>query len=641
MSNSPAHRLFNLKPRSASVSVARRVAAVAVVWLIAFGCTLLAAEHISQSRFVFYWMAVLFAAWYAGLGAAIVTALTTVVAVNLQMIREQGGSAIGVNELLAFTIFVAAATLVSALAARFSSTANALRESESQFRTLADVAPVGIVMANATLGTEYVNPRALEISGLRPGELSMERWHSLTHPEDREAVDAQYSALRAGVADQYANEYRIVPADGSLRWVRIVSRWVRGENGERMGLVMTLDDVTRERMLESRLQQSQKMEAVGQLAGGIAHDFNNLLTVITGNLEFLRDELTPQHPAHQDIAHISAAADRARALVKQLLAFGRRALLQPRDVNVVDALRQAERWFRRVLGDEIECTVDADDSEPLIVRVDPTQLDQVLLNLAVNARDAMLTARHGTEGQGGVLRFDADRCELTAEQAGAWAPLKPGSFVRIRARDTGHGMDATTRERVFEPFFTTKEMGSGSGLGLATVEGIIAQSGGAIRVDSTPGIGTTFTILLPEVVSDKPVESDEEAETPDDREQASGVVLVVEDEGAVRRTTRRMLVRAGYTVFEAANGTEAIDRWGNRASELTAVITDMRMPGMGGAELARVMRLRAPNLPFVFVSGFNEELDNVHDGLDVFLEKPFSRDALLGALERVRSGDTA
>ena len=637
MTDTPRDRLFSLEPRVAAPSNVRRIAVCVLVWTLALACTTISAPYIERETFAFFWIAVLFAAWYAGLVSAVIAALAAVLAVNVQMLREQGSDAIGLGELLTLGIFVVASTLVSALAARLSNTANALRRSEKQFRTLAEVAPVGIVIANPEFETVYVNPRALEIAGATAGAWTLERWQSLVHPDDRQAVLDANAPFRLGLADQYTNEYRILAAGDEIRWVRIMSRWVRGENGHRAGLVMTLDDVSRERLLEGRLQQSQKMEAVGQLAGGIAHDFNNVLTVIMGNLEFLRDEFPPENPLHQDVAHISAAAERARALVKQLLAFGRRSMLQPRHVNLADALRQADTWFNRVLGDEIECRVEVDDARPLVVRVDPTQLDQVLLNLAVNARDAMLTPRYGSEGHGGLLRFVAGRFELTALESAAWAPLAPGSYVRLDARDTGHGMDAATRTRVFEPFFTTKDVGTGSGLGLATVEGIVAQSGGAIRVESAPGAGTTFTILFPEAVSAAPGDTDTSGAAPPARVPAHGTVLVVEDERTVRRTTRRMLVRAGYTVYECGNGAEAIQRWGDRVHELTVVVTDMRMPVMGGAELARAFRLRAPQLPFVFVSGYQEDLDTMQDGLDTFLEKPFSREQMLDAMERVMS----
>ena len=639
VTGTPRDRIFSLEPRVAVPSNARRVAVCLVVWGLALACTLIASPYIDRATFSFFWVAVLFSAWYAGFVSAVVAALASAVAVDLQLMHAGRPAPADLSHLLSLGIFLGSSVMTAAIAARLSTTANSLRRGEAQFRTLAEVAPVGIVIANAEFETVYVNPRALEIAGAAAGGWTMERWQSLVHPDDRQAVLDANTPFRLGLADQYTNEYRILAPGDEIRWVRLMSRWVRGENGRRAGLVMILDDVSRERQLEGRLQQSQKMEAVGQLAGGIAHDFNNVLTVILGNLEFLRDEFPPDNPLNQDVAHIAAAAERARALVKQLLAFGRRSMLQPRHVNLADALRQADRWFTRVLGDEIECQVVVDDAHPLVVRVDPTQLDQVLLNLAVNARDAMLTPRHGSDGHGGLLRFEARRFELTPVDAARWVPLEPGRYIRLDARDTGHGMDAATRARVFEPFFTTKDVGTGSGLGLATVEGIVAQSGGAIRVDSTPGAGTTFTILFPEAVtvSSAPDDTAPAAPAPS-RASAQGIVLVVEDERAVRRTTRRMLVRAGYTVHEAANGSEAIQRWGDRAPELSAVVTDMRMPIMGGAELARAFRLRAPNLPFVFVSGYHEELDSIQDGADVFLEKPFSREELLDALEKVAAG---
>ena len=639
MTGTPRDRIFSLEPRVAAPSHGRRIIVCLIVWGLALVCTLVTAPYIDRATFSFFWVAVLFSAWYAGFVSAVVAALASAVVVDLQLVHTGRPEPLGISHLLSLGIFVGASVLTAAIAARLSATANSLRRGEAQFRTLAEVAPVGIVIANAEFETVYVNPRALEIAGAAAGGWTMERWQSLVHPDDRQAVLDANTPFRLGLADQYTNEYRILAPGDEIRWVRLMSRWVRGENGRRAGLVMILDDVSRERQLEGRLQQSQKMEAVGQLAGGIAHDFNNVLTVIMGNLEFLRDEFPPENPLNQDVAHIAAAAERARALVKQLLAFGRRSMLQPRHVNLADALRQADRWFTRVLGDEIECQVVVDDARPLVVRVDPTQLDQVLLNLAVNARDAMLTPRYGTEGHGGLLRFEARRFELTPAEASRWSPLEPGSYIRLDARDTGHGMDAATRARVFEPFFTTKDVGTGSGLGLATVEGIVAQSGGAIRVDSAPGAGTTFTILFPEAVTASPAPVEAAPGTPaPNRASAHGMVLVVEDERAVRRTTRRMLVRAGYTVHEAANGAEAIQKWGDRANELSAVVTDMRMPIMGGAELARAFRLRAPNLPFVFVSGFHEELDTMQDSADVFLEKPFSREGLLDALEKVVSG---
>ena len=264
-------------------------------------------------------------------------------------------------------------------------------------------------------------------------------------------------------------------------------------------MVLALDDLTRERVLEAQLQHAQKMEAVGQLAGGIAHDFNNLLTVVSGNLEFLRHDLPAQHPAQEDVTQIASAVERARLLVKQLLAFGRRQMLRPQVVDIADAVTEAQSWFARLLGEKIRCVVEVNAPHPgaLQVMIDRAQLEQVLLNLAMNARDAMLTADHGHHGCGGDLFITADRVLLSADDLDEWAPLAPGPYVRLRVRDTGHGMDEPTRHRAFDPFFTTRPLGKGSGLGLATVEGIVAQSGGTVRVESTIGEGTVFTILLP------------------------------------------------------------------------------------------------------------------------------------------------
>jgi PAS domain S-box-containing protein len=613
-----------------------RTLMVAVVWIAAAGCTMLTAPYIHGMTFAFFWVSVLFAAWSTGIWHAIVLSLASVVAANIIGHESVAVDDITLSDVIDVTSFVVASLFVSALASRESRTSTALRAGESQFRTLTEVSPVGIIIASPLLESVYLNPRAREITGLEAHEITADAWRDLMHPDDREAAMALNTAFRERRLDEYTSESRLVRHDGDVRWVRVMARWMRRDDGMPVAMVLALDDVTRERQLEARLQHAQKMEAVGQLAGGIAHDFNNLLTVITGNLEFLRDELPAQHPAQQDLQHIAAAADRARLLVKQLLAFGRRQMLKPQEIDLGEALRQAERWFARVLGDEISCRVRVAPGQSLRVRADPTQLDQVLLNLAVNARDAMLTARYGREGTGGELRLEADRLRLTVADLEAWPPLQAGEYVRLRASDTGHGMDDATRARVFEPFFTTKDIGHGSGLGLAMVEGIVAQSGGAIKVESRLGLGTTFTILLPAV--DRTVENIERRTAPERTAvPAHGVILVVEDERTVRRTTRRTLVRAGYEVHEASNGVEALEKWGARGAELTAVVTDIRMPHMSGTELARQLRLSTPNLPIVFVSGYNDELDRLHSAYDVFLEKPFTRAALLDAVERAQA----
>jgi two-component system, cell cycle sensor histidine kinase and response regulator CckA len=474
-----------------------RVLLVVVVWLAALGCTMLAHPWVNGTTFAFFWVAVLFAAWTTGLWPAILLSLASVVATNwLQSPGQVLSFAIG--DIIDVSSFTLAAVLVSALASRAANTTAQLRAGEARFRTLAEVSPVGIIIASDSLDSVYMNPRATEITALEAPELTAERWRELMHPLDRDTAFAENTAFREKQVQEYSSECRFLRNGTEVRWVRINARWIRDDRtGQSVAMVLALDDVSRERVLESRLQHAQKMEAVGQLAGGVAHDFNNLLTVITGSLDFLRQDLPVHHPAQLDLRQIADAVDRARQLVKQLLAFGRRQMLRPREVEVSAALHQAQGWLLRLLGDEIRCTVDVRSAEPLRVTVDPTQLDQVLLNLAMNARDAMLTPLHGRDGQGGELRFVADLVHVNDEMARDWPPLRAGDFVRLRVIDNGHGMDEVTRAKVFEPFFTTKPLGHGSGLGLATVEGIVVQSGGAIRAESRPGVGTTFTILLP------------------------------------------------------------------------------------------------------------------------------------------------
>jgi CheY-like chemotaxis protein len=305
--------------------------------------------------------------------------------------------------------------------------------------------------------------------------------------------------------------------------------------------------------------------------------------------------------------------------------------VRPQLLRVGDVVRQAERLLRRVIGEGIALEVRAADAPP--VHADPGQLEQVLMNLAVNARDAMLTPLHGTAGAGGVLAIEVDAVRLDAAQARAWDAAAPGRWVRLRVRDTGHGMDADTRAHAFEPFFTTKAVGQGTGLGLATVFGIVRQAGGSVRVDSAPGRGATFTILLPAAADGADAAAGAPAAAPPERR---GTVLFAEDEAPVRAITRRLLERRGYAVLEARDGADALDVWRAHADAVDVVVTDLRMPELGGHELVARLRAERPGLPVVYVSGYSDEEGRLAGGrLEAFVEKPFAADALLGAIDRV------
>ncbi|GLC25830.1 histidine kinase [Roseisolibacter agri] len=515
-----------------------------------------------------------------------------------------------------------------------------LRESETRFRMLAEAAPLGVFMNDALGNTLYVNEQCAEIMGRSRETLLNERWADLVNPMDVAEMNRQRLAFRNGDAERSVFELRVRRPDGSSRTLTSHAVRLRAADGTTTGFVGMVEDTTERLALEAQLRQAQKMEAVGQLAGGIAHDFNNLLTVITGHLDFARQDLAPLvppgHSVREDLAEIAQAAERARALVRQLLAFSRKQVVAPQEVDVSQVVRGAEQLLRRVLGDEIVLGTTL-AAESAVVRADAVQLEQVLVNLALNARDAMLTPMHGHPGTGGTLTIETDVQAMDAGEArrmfdtGEWA-LPSGPYVRLTVRDSGHGMDDATRARLFEPFFTTKPIGAGTGLGLATVYGIVQQSGGEIRVDSAPGAGTTFTILLPRVVqpTGEPATGAASARPTAGR----GTVLLVEDETAVRATTRRVLERQGYTVLEARHGADALMLWQAHHAEVLAVVTDLRMPEMGGRELVALLRRSRERLPVVYVSGYSDEAAQAAARpYERFIEKPFASEALLSALD--------
>ncbi len=370
--------------------------------------------------------------------------------------------------------------------------------------------------------------------------------------------------------------------------------------------------ITGHKRLEEQLRQSQKMEAVGRLAGGVAHDFNNLLTVITGYASLLREEQSGI--ATPELDEIEKAALRAAALTQKLLAFSRKQMLQPKIINLNTVVSGMEEMLRRLIGEHI-LLVTALPSGLCNVKADAHQIEQVILNLAVNARDAM--------PGGGRLLIETRNVQMETP----FESLPPGAYVLLSVADTGHGMDAETAARVFEPFFTTKEVGKGTGLGLATVHGIVEQSGGAIAVDSAPGAGATFRVYLP--VDETTVEQ-ESAERPAERYAArAGLILLIEDESPLRKLVANVLAAAGYRVLEAANGEEALTLATGQRIDL--LLTDVVMPGMSGPELVTRLRATRPELAVLYMSGYDRDLidQKTLERTASFLPKPFTPRALL------------
>ncbi len=391
-------------------------------------------------------------------------------------------------------------------------------------------------------------------------------------------------------------------------------------------------EAERER-LQNQMHQAQRLESLGQLAGGIAHDFNNLLAVIINYAAFVADDLnaTPitdkdRQEMRADVEQISLAAEKAAHLTHQLLAFARREVVQPEVVDVNDVVRAVEQLLRRTLGEHVELHSSlADDLCPVLV--DPGQMEQILVNLAVNARDAM--------PDGGALRIDTANMDIDEDYIASRPELSPGMHVRLRVSDSGVGMPAETVQRAFDPFYTTKPPGKGTGLGLATVYGIVQQAGGHAQIYSEPGVGTTFTLLLP---ATEQIERSSEPETASSVERGEATILLVEDEQALREVTRRILTGAGHEVIVAANGPEALEVARAHAGPIDLVLSDVIMPQMPGPQLVKRLLQERPSLRVLLMSGFAQPILDSGGHLDegmILIEKPFSGPSLLAKIAQI------
>jgi len=480
--------------------------------------------------------------------------------------------------------------------------------------------------------TMFMNPAAATMLGWPPEEIVGRPMHELIHHSRRDGTPYSrtecpiYAAFRDGRVRHGEHEV-FWRRDGTSFPVEYTTTPMRAEDGRVMGAVVTFRDVTEREQLEAQIRQAQKMDAVGQLAGGIAHDFNNLLTVIKGRAEILQRRLRPDGTHAHDFDLIKRTADRASALVQQLLAFSRKQVLQPRVLDLNAVVAEMSTMLRRLIGEHVLLHTETD---PTLWRVkaDLVQIEQVIMNLVVNARDAM--------PGGGDLTLRTGNVELDGAFARQHPGARPGPHVILAVGDTGLGMDAATQARVFEPFFTTKGPGTGSGLGLSTAYGIVKQSNGYIAVESAPGRGSTFSVYLPRVdaaADPLPTPPAEEAVA-----HRPATVLVVDDEEAVREITRDILVEHGYTVLEAANGREALRLCEARSDPIHLLLTDVVMPGMSGVELGqRLTRLR-PEVKVLHMSGYMDAESVRKDVVEAgrtLLPKPFTPNALLAKVQEM------
>jgi len=503
-----------------------------------------------------------------------------------------------------------------------------LRASEDSLEKAQSVAHIGSWDHNLLTGRLWWSPETYRIFGYDEGRpvVSLEFFLARVHPEDCAAVlRASSEARQHGKA--YSVEHRILRPDGKERLVQQHAELITGRDGKAARLVGTTQDITDLRSLEGQLRHSQKLEAVGRLAGGIAHDFNNLLTAINGYCDLILDDLPAEDPMRSDLFEIRRAGERAATLTRQLLAFSRKQVLEPRVINLNTIVAGMDNMLRRLLGEDIELHTHFEPDLGL-VKADPGQLEQVILNLAVNARDAM--------PNGGKLTIETSNAVLDEDYARKHQSIVPGSYTLLAVSDTGCGMDSETQAHLFEPFFTTKDLGKGTGLGLSMVYGIVKQSGGSIWVYSEPNQGSTFKIYLPSLQETR--EADATLEPPEKLADGSETVLVVEDESAVRSFTRMVLQRSGYRVIEASNGEEALSRSRAHPGEIQLLVTDMVMPGMGGRQVAEALERQRPRVRVLYLSGYTENAIGQRGALGSelpFLQKPFTMEALLHKVRQV------
>jgi len=497
----------------------------------------------------------------------------------------------------------------------------AMRASEERYRELFQDSQDTIFITTPEGRIIDINPAGLELLGFEGKEdlLQVNIAEELYQdPEDRlRVLDLM---AKQGFCRDY--EIRLKRRDGSPLRVLETTTAVKDSSGKVIALRGVLRDVTQERQLEQQLLRSQRMEAVGHLAGGVAHDFNNLLTVINGRGDLLRTLLEPGSPLVREVDEIKQAGKRAAALTRQLLILSRRQLSAPAAVNLNTIIASVENLLRRSIGEQVEL-VSQLEPELANIKADPSQIEQVLLNLSLNARDAM--------PRGGRLTIETGNVKVSEGSSLHAMGLQLGSHVVLRVEDTGVGIDSRLQEQIFEPFVTTKGPGEGTGLGLSTVYGIVQQSEGQIRVDSEPGRGACFEIILPAV--DDAVVEESEPEEDVESPRGSETILLVEDEAAVRSLLRRFLDGQGYRVLEASEGEGALEQADKRDGEIDLLLTDLVMPGMGGFEVARRMESRWPETKILFMSGYSEDAVGMMDNEPLmdstnFLQKPFSTDLL-------------
>jgi|SRR5579871_1669944 len=506
-----------------------------------------------------------------------------------------------------------------------------LRSSEARLARAQRMANLGSWEQDLETGELQLSEDACRIFGRKPEEsrTTLETLLSLVHPEDQVSVreTIQNAPARTGCSQI---DHRIILADGTERFLRQYTEPFSND-GDRRRLLGTVQDVTEYKHLEEKFRRAQRLEGIARLAGGVAHDFNNLLVVINGYAQMILSKLKAEDPIRDPAEEIVNAGNRAVALTRQLLAFSRKQIMRPSVINLDGLLTNLEKMLRRLIREDIEIKQNV-TPELWSVRADADQVEQVIMNLVLNARDAM--------PKGGVLTIDTSNIELGNEEVKGFMDLKPGRYVSLTITDTGTGMTAETKRRLFEPFFTTKPAGEGTGLGLSMVYGIVKQHGGDVSFYSELGLGSTFKIYWP--ATDQPRES-ATSEVPRITHHGHETILLVEDDEKVRKLVREMLLLQGYQVLETGQGSDAVSMASHHDGPIDLLLTDVVMPQMSGQKLMEQVAALRPGIKVVFMSGYPGGISSEHGTFDpsaFFLQKPFEMDTLGQILRQALGGDT-
>ncbi|MCM0083289.1 response regulator [Geomonas sp. Red32] len=496
-----------------------------------------------------------------------------------------------------------------------------LGEVTRRLQLAADSAHLGIWDLDVAADRLIWDERMYQLFGGNPGDtVGISYWRERLHPADRDQVMKAFDDALAG-SREYDLEYRVLQADGTLRWIKANGTVIRGEGGEAVRMIGVCQDISARKNLEDQLRQAQKMEAVGQFAGGIAHDFNNILTAIVGFASMAQLKMREDDPLRPFLDQVLSAADRAAGLTQSLLTFSRKQPINLSPVNLNDLIKKVEKFLGRIIGEDIKLMMVFKEDE-IVVQADGGQIEQVLLNLATNVRDAL--------PHGGTLSIVTETVDIDQEYVDFYRSGSPGRYARISVSDNGIGMDAETKKRIFEPFYTTKQVGKGTGLGLSIVYGIVQQHKGFINVYSEVGRGTTFSIYLPLAVGVQlPKPGQGELAPPVGGDET---ILLAEDDAVVRELSRTVLADFGYRVIEASNGEEAVEKFREHRDEIGLLLFDIVMPKKNGKEAFDEIRSLSPHVKALFLSGYPAEIISntglIEEGASLIMKPVHPQDLL-------------